>query len=94
MVISGPLTQGEIAAWAGLSREAVVKALHGLRTLGWVATTPRSITVVDVDAVTFRASLTIVLTRARCGGQACRARPGEQALGRSGTTRATAARRG
>jgi CRP-like cAMP-binding protein len=59
VTISGPLTQGEIAAWAGLSREAVVKALQGLRALGWVATTPRSITVVDVDAVTFRASLTI-----------------------------------
>jgi len=59
MLISGPLTQGEIAAWAGLSREAVVKALHGLRALGWVVTTPRSIIVVDVDAVTFRASLTL-----------------------------------
>ena len=57
MAISGPLTQGEIAAWAGLSREAVVKALHGLRTLGWVTTTPRSITVVDIDAVTFRAAI-------------------------------------
>ena len=57
VVITGPLTQGDIAAWAGLSREAVVKALHGLRTLGWVATTARSITVTDVDAVTARASL-------------------------------------
>ena len=59
VAISGPLTQGEIAAWAGLSREAVVKALAGLHALGWVTTTPRSITVVDVDAVTFRASLTL-----------------------------------
>lgn len=58
VVINGPLTQGDIAAWAGLSREAVVKALHGLRTLGWVTTTPRSITVVNVDAVTSRAALT------------------------------------
>ena len=57
VVITGPLTQSDIAAWAGLSREAVVRALHGLRTLGWVATTPRSITVLDVDAVTARASL-------------------------------------
>lgn len=55
--IAGPLTQGDIAAWAGLSREAVVRALHGLRTLGWVATTPRSITVLDVDAVVARAGL-------------------------------------
>lgn len=58
VTISGPLTQGEIAAWAGLSREAVVKALHTLRKIGWLATTPRSITVGDVDAVTTRASLT------------------------------------
>lgn len=57
VLITAPLTQTDIAAWAGLSREAVVKALHGLRTLGWVATTPRSITVVDIDAVTSRASL-------------------------------------
>jgi CRP-like cAMP-binding protein len=55
--IAGPLTQGDIAAWAGLSREAVVRALHGLRRLGWVATTSRSITVVDVAAVTARAAL-------------------------------------
>ena len=54
--ISAPLTQSDIAAWAGLSREAVVRALHGLRTLGWVATTSRGITVLDVDAVTARAA--------------------------------------
>jgi CRP/FNR family transcriptional regulator, cyclic AMP receptor protein len=57
VLISAPLTQGDIAAWAGLSREAVVKALRGLRRLGWVTTTPRSITVVNVDAVTSRAAL-------------------------------------
>ena len=55
--ISAPLTQSDIAAWAGLSREAVVRALHGLRALGWVATTARGITVLDVDAVTARAAL-------------------------------------
>jgi hypothetical protein len=33
-----------------------VKALHGLRTLGWVTTTPRSITVMNVDAVLCRAA--------------------------------------
>ena len=57
VLIRAPLTQGDIAAWAGLSREAVVKALHGLRRLGWVTTTPRTITVVNVDAVTSRAAL-------------------------------------
>jgi CRP/FNR family transcriptional regulator, cyclic AMP receptor protein len=58
VVIAGPLSQGDIAAWAGLSREAVVKALHALRALGWVTTTTRSITVIDVDAVTCRACVT------------------------------------
>jgi CRP-like cAMP-binding protein len=56
VVITTPLSQTEIAAWAGLSREAVVKGLHALRTLGWVATSGRTITVRDVDAVMGRAS--------------------------------------
>jgi CRP/FNR family cyclic AMP-dependent transcriptional regulator len=56
--IDAPLTQSDIAAWAGLSREAVVKALQSLRRLGWVATTPRGISVLDVAAVTTRASVT------------------------------------
>jgi CRP-like cAMP-binding protein len=57
VTIDGPLTQTDIAAWAGLSREAVVRALHQLRTVGWVATGSRRITVVDVDAVVARGSL-------------------------------------
>ncbi len=57
VLIDAPLTQSDIAAWAGLSREAVVKALQSLRRLGWVATTPRDILVIDVDAVTARASV-------------------------------------
>jgi CRP/FNR family transcriptional regulator, cyclic AMP receptor protein len=59
VLINGPLSQADIAAWAGLSREAVVKALHALRTLGWIHTTPRSITVIDVEAVMSRASVTL-----------------------------------
>ena len=57
VLIHGPLNQSDIAAWAGLSREAVVKALNRLRAVGWVTTTPRSITVLDVAAVTTRAAL-------------------------------------
>jgi CRP/FNR family transcriptional regulator, cyclic AMP receptor protein len=57
IVIEAPLTQSDIAAWAGLSREAVVKALHAMRRLGWITTTPRSITVTNLDAVVARASL-------------------------------------
>ena len=55
VLIRGPLNQSDIAAWAGLSREAVVKALNRLRAVGWVTTTPRTITVLDVPAVTTRA---------------------------------------
>ena len=50
------MSQQDIAAWAGLSREAVVKALHALRVLGWVTTTTGVIRVLDVGAVRARAS--------------------------------------
>ena len=55
-VIASPLTQGDIAAWAGLSREAVVRVLHDLRSLGWVSTTAKSIVVIDSRSVRLRAS--------------------------------------
>lgn len=55
-VITSPLTQGDIAAWAGLSREAVVRVLHDLRRLGWVRTGAKSIVVIDTDSVRMRAS--------------------------------------
>jgi hypothetical protein len=32
---------------------------HALRLLGWVTTGPRTITVIDVDAVTTRASVAL-----------------------------------
>jgi CRP/FNR family transcriptional regulator, cyclic AMP receptor protein len=57
IVIAGPLTQNDVAAWAGLSREAVVKALRSMRRVGWVTTNPRSITVHDVHAFRSRAGL-------------------------------------
>jgi CRP/FNR family transcriptional regulator, cyclic AMP receptor protein len=55
IVVRTPLTQAEVAAWAGLSREAVVKALQSLRRLGWVTTGPGTITVHDIEAVRARA---------------------------------------
>ena len=55
IVLDAPLNQSDIASWAGLSREAVVKALRSLRETGWVTTTGRSITVVDPGAVRRRA---------------------------------------
>jgi CRP-like cAMP-binding protein len=60
VVIGGPLTQVDIAAWAGLSREAVVKALHAMRRLGWVRTDVRSIAVLDAAAVRARAAVPVV----------------------------------
>jgi CRP/FNR family transcriptional regulator, cyclic AMP receptor protein len=45
------ITQDEIAAWAGASREAVAKAMALLRTLGWVQTERRRILVLDLPAL-------------------------------------------
>jgi CRP-like cAMP-binding protein len=46
-----PLSQEELAAWTGASREAVSKALHVLRSLGVVETGRRHITVLDEEAL-------------------------------------------
>ena len=43
--ISLALTQEELAAWAGVSREAVAKALAGLRRRGWIETGRRTVTI-------------------------------------------------
>jgi CRP-like cAMP-binding protein len=56
VAVTAPLSQQEIGSWAGLSREAVVKALHALRCLGWIRTEGRTITVVDPAAVEARAA--------------------------------------
>jgi CRP/FNR family cyclic AMP-dependent transcriptional regulator len=45
------ITQDELAAWAGASREAVAKGLALLRTLGWVQTERRRIIVLDLPAL-------------------------------------------
>jgi CRP-like cAMP-binding protein len=58
--ITAPLTQSDIAAWAGLSRESVVKSLHSLRRLGWVTTGPGTITVLEFAAVARRGALDTV----------------------------------
>ena len=51
-----PLSQEELAGWAGASREAVVKALRQLRTRGWIETGRREITVLDLPALERRSS--------------------------------------
>ena len=55
IVITVPMAQHDLAAWAGLSREAVVKAMHTMRRLGWIETRGREVKVCDLDAVTRRA---------------------------------------
>lgn len=52
-----PITQEELAASIGASREAATKALHSLRELGWVRTARREIEILDLDALRGRAAL-------------------------------------
>jgi CRP/FNR family transcriptional regulator, cyclic AMP receptor protein len=49
--ITLPLTQDELASWAGASREAVQKALRTLRDRGYLRTQRREITVVDIEGL-------------------------------------------
>jgi CRP-like cAMP-binding protein len=42
-----PLSQEELAAWVGVSREAVSMALRALRERGWIETHRRGVTVLD-----------------------------------------------
>ncbi len=49
--ITLPISQEELAAWTGASREAVARSLHLLRELGWVETRRREITVLSVEAL-------------------------------------------
>jgi CRP/FNR family cyclic AMP-dependent transcriptional regulator len=51
-----PITQQELAAWTGTSRESVAKALQALRRLGWVDTGRRRFLVRDPDALRRRAT--------------------------------------
>ena len=53
----GRLCRGvlDLAAWTGLSREAVVKGLRSLRTLGWIQTGGRRLTLLDEEALRDRA---------------------------------------
>ncbi len=55
-VIHSPLSQADLAAWTGLSREAVVKALRQLRTMGWISNRGPDITVHDLAGLKRRAT--------------------------------------
>jgi CRP-like cAMP-binding protein len=45
------LSQDELAAWAGASREAVARSLHLLRELGWIETRRREIKVLNAEGL-------------------------------------------
>lgn len=53
--ITVALSQDELAGWVGASREAVAKALRGLRERGFVTTGRRTTTVLDLDGLRRRA---------------------------------------
>jgi CRP-like cAMP-binding protein len=53
--ISLPITQEELAGWAGASIESTAKALRSLRSLGWIATGRRALEVLDLAALRGRA---------------------------------------
>ena len=51
-----PISQDELAAWSGASREAVVKALRGFRDAGWIETGRKRVTILDLDALVAQAT--------------------------------------
>jgi len=53
--IGAPISQEELAGWTGCSREAVSRALHALRELGWIETERRNVTVLDRESLRRRA---------------------------------------
>ena len=55
IVIELPISQEELAAWTGSSREAVSKALQQLRSLHVLETGRKRITVLDAEALRRRA---------------------------------------
>jgi CRP-like cAMP-binding protein len=46
-----PLSQEELASWAGSSLESVGRALQTMRGLGWIETRRRAIRVLDRQAL-------------------------------------------
>jgi CRP-like cAMP-binding protein len=49
--IAMPISQGELAAWTGLSREATNKALHLLRQKGVIHTNRREISILSAEGL-------------------------------------------
>ncbi|HSS12182.1 MAG TPA: Crp/Fnr family transcriptional regulator [Acidimicrobiales bacterium] len=51
VLVRAELSQQDLADWAGISRDGVVRALHELRTLGWLETGRRRLMIQDLDAI-------------------------------------------
>ncbi len=51
VAVALPLSQEQLASWCGASREAAVRALRGLRTLGIITTGRRSVVIRDLDGL-------------------------------------------
>jgi CRP-like cAMP-binding protein len=51
-----PVTQDDLGSWTASSRAGVANALRTMRELGWIQTERRRITVLDLDALSQRAS--------------------------------------
>jgi CRP/FNR family transcriptional regulator, cyclic AMP receptor protein len=54
--IAAPFNQRELAAWSGMSREALVKGFRQLRALGWLAVNGRTLILLDPAALRRRAN--------------------------------------
>jgi CRP-like cAMP-binding protein len=50
-----PLSQDELAAWTGASREAVARSLRLMRAQGWISTGRKNVIVRDLPALRYRA---------------------------------------
>jgi CRP-like cAMP-binding protein len=54
VLVRAAVSQQELADWAGVSRDGVVRVLHELRDRGWVETGRERVLIRDLDAVTRR----------------------------------------
>jgi CRP-like cAMP-binding protein len=57
VTIALPMTQAELAGWAGASVESAGRALATLRKLGWIETERRRIVVHELEALRNRATI-------------------------------------
>ena len=57
VVIDAPLSQRDMASWSGISRQAVVKALKALRSLGWIETHGTTFVLLQPEELRERAAL-------------------------------------